>query len=78
MYIDQLNEGIVVILFYIILFWFIFRLDTMENRPTWLDSFEAEPTQNLKKNQPGPKNQKLIGVSNPFYIKVESEVKYRQ
>ena len=39
-----------------------------------MDSVKKNPTQNLKKNQPGPKKQKLTGVSNPFYIKVESEI----
>ena len=46
----------------------------MEHRPTWLHIFEAEPTQNWKKSQPGSKRQKLKGVSNPFYIKKESEI----
>ena len=40
-----------------------------------MDIFEAKTNSKLeKKSQLAPKNQKLTGVSNPFYIKVESEI----
>ena len=45
----------------------------MEHRPTWMDSFKEKTDSNLEKKT-CPQNQKLTGVSNPFYIKVEIEL----
>ena len=39
-----------------------------------MDSLEAKTDSRLKRNQPGLINQKLTGVSDPFYIEVESEL----
>ena len=68
----MLSEFLTFILYHIILVYF--QVGHNGTQADLIGQFQGRTDPKLKKNQPGPKNQKLIGVSNPFYIKVESEI----